>query len=108
MNDPSFQGNETGPYEYPDDNFNYHNHLNPAQKYIVWMQLWKKESWEIHQACKELGLPTHTDEYVKGFMDGVSMEPPNFVPINMCELEKETDKAVHELKHTNQGMLEQL
>ena len=71
MKPHQFTGNETGPYEDPRDNFHYHNHLNPAQQHILWMYQWKQQHLEIHQACKDLGLPTHTDEYTKGFMDGV-------------------------------------
>ena len=101
MNDPIFEGNETGTYEGPRDNFHYYNHLNPTQQYIAWMHEWKKLHLEIHESCKELGQATHTDEYVKGFMDGVSMAPPNPVPLNMAELEEETDKFVSKLMNSN-------
>ena len=103
MNDPEFTGNETGPYEDPRDNFHYHNHLDPAHQYIAWMHQWKKQHWEIHQTCKELGQSTYTDEYVKGFMDGVSMEPPNSVSLNIVEMEEETDRFVRDLMGSNQG-----
>ena len=103
MNDPEFTGNETGPYEDPRDNFHYHNHLDPAHQYIAWMHQWKKQHWEIHQACKKLGQATYTDEYVKGFMDGVSMEPPNSVSLNIVEMEEETDRFVRDLMGSNQG-----
>jgi hypothetical protein len=103
MSDPEFTGNETGPYEDPRDNFHYHNHLDPAHQYIAWMHQWKKQHWEIHQACKELGQSTYTDEYVKGFMDGVSMEPPNSVSLNIVEMEEETDRFVRDLMGSNQG-----
>ena len=103
MNDPEFTGNETGPYEDPRDNFHYHNHLDPAHQYIAWMHQWKKQHWEIHQACKELGQTTYTDEYVKGFMDGVSMELPNSVSLNIVEMEEETDRFVRDLMGSNQG-----
>ena len=103
MSDPEFTGNETGPYEDPRDNFHYHNHLDPAHQYIAWMHQWKKQHWEIHQACKELGQSTYTDEYVEGFMDGVSMEPPNSVSLNIVEMEEETDRFVRDLMGSNQG-----
>ena len=103
MNDLEFTGNETGPYEDPRDNFHYHNHLDPAHQYIAWMHQWKKQHWEIHQACKELGQSTYTDEYVKGFMDGVSMELPNSVSLNIVEMEEETDRFVRDLMGSNQG-----
>ena len=103
MNDPEFTGNETGPYEDPRDNFYYHNYLDPAHQYIASMHQWKKQHWEIHQACKELGQSTYTDEYVKGFMDGVSMEPPNSVSLNIFELEEEVDRFVRDLMGSNQG-----
>ena len=94
MNDPILADNETGPYEDPRDNWYYHNHLNPAQQQIAWMYLWKKQHLEIHQACKDLGMETHTDEYIQGFMDGVSMEPSNSVSLNIAALEIETDEYV--------------
>ena len=103
MNDPEFTGNETGPYEDPRDNFHYHNHLDPAHQYIAWMHQWKKQHWEIHQACKELGQSTYTDEYVKGFMDGVSMEPPNSVSLNISAMDEEADRFVRDLMGSNQG-----
>ena len=103
MNDPEFTGNETGPYEDPRDNFHYHNHLDPAHQYIAWMHQWKKQHWEIHQACKELGQSTYTDKYVRGFMNGVSMEPPNSVSLNIFELEEEVDRFVRDLMGSNQG-----
>ena len=103
MNDPEFTGNETGPYEDPRDNFYYHNYLNPAQQHISWMHQWKKQHWEIHQACKELGQSTYTDEYVKGFMDGVSMEPPNSVSLNISAMDEEADRFVRDLMRSNQG-----
>ena len=77
MNDPEFTGCETGPFEDTRDNFHYHNYLNPTEKYFWWIHQWKKQHWEIHQVCKELGQSTYTDDYVKGFMDGVSMKPSN-------------------------------
>ena len=103
MNDLEFTGNETGPYEDPRDNFYYHNYLDPAHQYIASMHQWKKQHWEIHQACKELGLATHTDEYVKEFMDGVSMKPSNSVSLNIVEMEEETDRFVRDLMGSNQG-----
>ena len=103
MNDPEFTGNETGSYEDPRDNFHYHNHLDPAHQYIAWMHQWKKQHWEIHQACKELGQSTYTDEYVRGFMDGLSMEPSNSVSLNIVEMEEETDRFVRDLMGSNQG-----
>ena len=103
MNDLEFTGNETGPYEDPRDNFHYHNYLNPAHQYIAWMHQWKKQHWEIHQACKKLGQSTYTDEYVKGFMDGLSMEPSNSVSLNIVEMEEETDRFVRDLMGSNQG-----
>ena len=104
MNDPEFTGNETGPYEDPRDNFYYHNYLNPAQQYISWMHQWKKLHWEIHQACNELGQATHTDDYVKGFMDGVSMTPSTSVSLNIHRMEDEADRVVSELTGSNQEM----
>ena len=99
-----FTGNETGLYEDPRDNFYYHNHLNPAQKYIFWISCWKQQLLEIHQACKELGLTTHTDEYIKGFMDGASLEPFNSIPLNINKMEEEVDKFVRDNFSSNQGM----
>ena len=93
MNDPEFTGNESGPYEDPRDNFHYHNYLNPEHQYIAWMVQWKKQQWEIHKACKEFGQATYTDEYVKGFMDGVSMELPKSVSLNISEIEDEVKPA---------------
>jgi len=67
------------------------------------MHQWKKQHWEIHQACKELGQSTYTDEYVKGFMDGLSMQPSNSVSLNIVEMEEETDRFVRDLMGSNQG-----
>ena len=103
MSDPEFTGNETGPYEDPRDNFHYHNHLDPAHQYIAWMHQWKKQHWEIHQACKELGQSTYTDEYVEGFMDGVSMEPSNSDSLNISAMDEEVDRFVRDLMRSNQG-----
>ena len=103
MNDPIFEGNETGPYEDPRDNFHYHNYPNPAHQHIAWMHQWKKQHWEIHQACKDLGQASHTDDYVKGFMDGISMEPPNRTLLNITRMEEETDRVVSELMGSNHG-----
>lgn len=108
MKPHQFTGNETGPYEDCRDNFHYHNHLNPAQQHLLWMHRWKQQTLEIHQACKDLGQSTYTTEYLKGFMDGVSMEPSTSLSLNIGELEEETDKYVYELMHTNQGMYNQL
>ena len=103
MNDPIFEGNETGPYEDPRDNFHYHNYLNPAHQHIAWMHQWKKQHWEIHQACKDLGLTTPTDDYVKGFMDGLSMEPPNLTTLNINRMEDEVDGEVSAFMRSNLG-----
>ena len=103
MNDPIFEGNETGPYEDPRNNFYYHNYLNPAQQHITWLHQWKKQHWEIHQACKDLGQASHTDDYVKGFMDGISMEPPNRTLLNINRMEDEVDGVVSELMGFNHG-----
>ena len=80
MTQPEFQGNETGPYEDPRDNFYYHNHLNPALQYVAWITQWKKQHWEIHKDCQKLGLTDHTDEYVRGFLDAVSYQPHFYTP----------------------------
>ena len=98
-----FTGNETGPYENPRENAYYH-HLNPAQQNIIWMHQWKKQHWDIHQACKELGQTTYSDEYVKGFMDGASLEPSNPVPLNISKMEEEVDSFVKDIMNSNQGM----
>ena len=103
MNGSEFTGNETGPYENPEDNFHYHNHLNPAQQHIAWIHQWKIQHWEIHQACKDLGQDTPTDEYVKGFMDGLSMTPPKSVSLNIKEMEEGADEFVHDFMCSNQG-----
>ena len=103
MNDPSFTGIETGPFEDP-DNYHYHNHLNPAQQNILWMHQWKQQTLEIHQACKELGQTTYSDEYVKGFMDGASLEPPNPVSLNISAMEEEVDTFVRDNMTSNYGM----
>ena len=103
MNDPIFEGNETGIFEDHRDNFHYHNHLNPAQQNIMWINQWKKQHWEIHQACKELGQTTYSDEYVKGFMDGASLEPSNPFPLNILEMEEEVDRSVKDIMNSNQG-----
>jgi len=68
------------------------------------MHQWKKQHWNIHQACKDLGQATHTDEYVKGFMDGLSIESSNFISMNISEMEDEADRDVSELMDSNQGM----
>ena len=68
------------------------------------MHQWKKLHWEIHQSCKELGQATYTDEYVKGFMAGLSMAPPNPVPLNIDEMEKAADKFVSEIMGSSQGI----
>ena len=95
MKPHQFTGNETGPYEDPGDNYYYHHHLNPAQQHLLWMHRWKQQTLEIHQACKDLRQSTYTDEYLKGFMDGVSMEPSNSVSLNIFELEEEVDKFMN-------------
>ena len=46
---------------------------SPAQQYIAWIYQWKKYQREVHQVCKEVEQPTHSDEYVKGFMGAVSV-----------------------------------
>jgi len=102
MNDPEFTGSETGPYEDPRDNFHYHNYLDPTHQYIAWMFQWKKQHLEIHQSCKELGEATHTDEYVKGFRDGISMKPPDHSTLNIFELEEEVDRTVKNIMSSNQ------
>ena len=103
MNDPEFTGHESGPYEDPRDNFYYHNYLNPTHQHILWMHQWKKQHWEIHQTCKVLGQASRTDEYVKGFMDGISMEPPNLTLLNINRMEDEVDGDVSELMVCNHG-----
>ena len=67
------------------------------------MHQWKKQHWEIHQACKDLGQSTPTDDYVKGFMDAVSVQPPISVSLNTNRMEEEADKFVRELMSSNQG-----
>ena len=92
-----------GIYDNTYDNYFYSHKQNPAQQYIAWIHQWKKHHWEIHQACKELGTATHTDDYVKGFIDGVSVQAPNSVSLNIDRMEEEADKFVRELMNTNQG-----
>ena len=104
MESHQFTENETGPYEDSRDNFHYHNHLNPAQQNIIWIHQWKKQHWDIHQACKEIGQTTYSDEYVKGFMDGASLEPSNPVSLNINEMEEEVDTFVKYMMNSNQGM----
>ena len=53
MNDPIFTRNETGSYEDP--KIHYYNYFDPTHQYIAWMFQWKKQQWENHKACKELG-----------------------------------------------------
>jgi hypothetical protein len=101
MNDPEFQGNETRIFEDPRDNFHYHNYLNPAQQHISWMYQWKKQHWDIHQACKELGQATHTDEYIKGFMDGISIDASHSIPPNINRMEDDVDGVVRRLMGSN-------
>ena len=103
MNDPNFTGIETGIFEDPRNNFYYHNHLNPAQQNILSMHQWKKQTWDIHQACKELGQTTYSDEYVKGFMDGASLEPSNPVSLNISAMEEEVDMFVRDNMTSNYG-----
>ena len=104
MNDPVFTGCETGPFEDPRDNFHYHNHLTPRQQYKVWIHQWKKQHWEIHQACKDLGLETHTDEYLKRLMDGVSMKPSKSPNLNIDVMDEEVDMQVGDIiMSSNQG-----
>ena len=103
MDDPEFTGNESGPYEDPRDNFYYHNYLDPAHQYIASMHQWKKQHWDIHEACKEIGQTTYSDEYVKGFMDGASLESSNPVTLNILEMEEEVDRSVKDIMNSNQG-----
>ena len=103
MNDPNLIGIETGIFEDPRDNFYYHHHLNPAQQNILWMHQWKKQHWDIHEACKEIGQTTYSDEYVKGFMDGASLESSNPVTLNILEMEEEVDRSVKDIMNSNQG-----
>ena len=103
MNGSEFTGNETGPYENPEDNFHYYNHLNPAQQHIAWIHQWKIQHWEIHQACKDLGQDTPSDEYVKGFMDGLSMTPPKSTSLNTYEMEEGANNFVRKIMNSNQG-----
>ena len=93
----------SGLYDNPYDNYYYSHKLNPALQYMFWIQEWKKQHWEIHQACKELGTASHSDEYVKGFIDGVSVQPPISVSLNTDRMEEEADKFVRELMSLNQG-----
>ena len=65
-----------GIYDNPYDNYFYSHKQNPAQQYFFWIYQWKQFHKEIHQSCKELGTATHTDEYVKGYLDAVSYEYP--------------------------------
>ena len=74
---PEFTGSETGIYEDPGDNYFYDNFMNPNVQYLVWIQEWKKQHWEIHQDCKRLGQKVQSDEYVRGYLDSVS---PEFTP----------------------------
>jgi hypothetical protein len=67
------------------------------------MNQWKKQQWEIHQTCKELGQSTYTDEYVKRFMDGISMEPPNSIPLNIDRMDDDADCALSEIMNSNSG-----
>ena len=62
----------SGLYDNPYDNYCYSHKLNPALQYMFWTEEWKKQHWEIHKGCQELGQATYTDEYVRGYMDAVS------------------------------------
>ena len=121
MNDPIFRASEfpfietddpiecspfdcmCGIYDNPYDNYFYSHKQNPAQQHISWLHQWKKQHSEIHQSCKDLGQASHTDDYVKGFMDGISMEPPNRTPLNITRMEDEADRVVSELMSSNHG-----
>ena len=92
-----------GIYDNTYDNYFYSHKQNPEQQHIAWMHLWKKHHSEIHQACKDLGQASHTDDYVKGFMDGISMEPPNRTLLNITRMENEADRVVRELMGSNHG-----
>tara|TARA_B100000315_G_scaffold199809_1_gene191796 strand:+ start:2057 stop:2434 length:378 start_codon:yes stop_codon:yes gene_type:complete len=100
-NQNSFQSNSYEPGEEPEecspldcmcgiydntyDNYFYSHKQNPAQQYFAWIHLWKQLHLEIHQSCKELGTATHTDEYVRGYLDAVSYEHP----INRITMEED-------------------
>ena len=92
-----------GIYDNTYDNYFYSHKQNPAQQHIAWMHQWKKQHSEIHQTCKELGQASHTDDYVKGFMDGISMEPSSATLLNITRMENEADGDVRELMGFNHG-----
>jgi len=72
MSMPEFQGNETGIYEDPRDNYFYENYYDPSVQYLLWISEWKKLHREIHEGCK-ISNPQYnlTDDYVKGFLDAI-------------------------------------
>ena len=96
-----FTGNETGPYEDPRDNYWYYNYLNPAEQHLMWMYLWKQQHKEIQQDLKDLGLPTHTEDYTRGFLAAVSLQSSNSVSLNIFEMEEEVEKYVKEIMSSN-------
>ncbi len=90
-------------YEDQRDDDWYYNQLNPAEQNLLWMHRWKQQALEIHKDLKELGQTTYTNEYVRGFVDGSSLEPSNPVALNILEMEKEVDSFVKDIMNSNQG-----
>jgi len=74
---PEFTGSETGIYEDARDNYYYQNYMSPNIQYMYWIHEWKKQHLEIHENCKRLGQKVQSDEYVKGYLDGISPEFPS-------------------------------
>jgi hypothetical protein len=72
MSIPEFQGNETGIYEDPRDNYFYEHYYDPSLQYLLWISEWKKHHWEIHEGCKITNPEySQSDDYVRGFLDAV-------------------------------------
>ena len=90
-------------YEDQRDDDWYYNQLNPAEQNLLWMHRWKQQALEIHKELKQLRQTTYTDEYVREFVDGSSLEPSNPVALNILEMEKEVDSFVKDIMNSDQG-----
>ena len=94
---------ENGPYEDPQDNHYYHHHLNPAEQHLMSMYLWKQQHKEIQQGLKDLGLPIHSEDYTRGFLEALSLQTSHSISLNIDKLEEEVEIAVRNIMDSNQG-----
>tara|TARA_Y100001960_G_scaffold124743_1_gene132983 strand:+ start:232 stop:1047 length:816 start_codon:yes stop_codon:yes gene_type:complete len=63
-------------YDNPYDNYFHTHKLNPAHQYFFWIHEWKQQVQEINKDLRNLGLPYHSKDYVKGYLDAISPEYP--------------------------------